>query len=100
MWISNQILTQLAKINLEISQYLLTMGTRVIQRNLFSDVESHSFVVDALNKQHLWKWRFSTNDKAIILKDNYMPLEFYNAWISEQIRKGIVKTTEWDVLSS
>ncbi|MDG5467848.1 fused MFS/spermidine synthase [Deltaproteobacteria bacterium IMCC39524] len=83
-----------------ISVFAYNGASRTIQKNLFSDVASHPFVANTLNFQHLWKWRFSADDKAIILTDNYIPLEFYNAWISEQVRKNIVETTDWDVLSS
>jgi spermidine synthase len=83
-----------------ISVFAYNGVSRAIQSNLFSDVASHPFVADALNNQHLWTWRFSADDKAIILRDNYIPLEFYNSWISEQARKNVVKTTDWDVLSS
>ena len=73
---------------------------RLSQFNMFAALPIHNFVVDTLYNVHKWKLQFPADHKAIILKDNYIPLEFYNAWISEQIRKTIVETTDWDVLSS
>ena len=83
-----------------ISVFAYNGDSRAIQKNLFSDVTINPFVAESLSKQHLWKWSFPADHEAIILKDNYIPLEFYNSWISEQVRKDIVKTTDWDVLSS
>ena len=74
--------------------------SRAINRNLFVDIPSHPFAAEILNQLHLWKWQPSADREGIILKDNYVPLEFYNAWIREQIRKGIVEDTDWDVLTS
>lgn len=73
---------------------------RTIHRNLFLEIPSHPFATETLSHIHLWKWQPPVDKKGIILRDNYVPLEFYNAWIREQSRKEIVETTDWDVLSS
>jgi hypothetical protein len=75
-------------------------ASRVIDRNIFDDIPNNPFVADTLNSLHLWKWQLPADQEGIILRDNYVPLEFYNAWIREAVRKGIVESTDWDVLSS
>ena len=75
-------------------------ASRAIDKNIFVDIPNHPFVASILDKLHLWKWQAPADQEGIILRDNYVPLEFHNAWIREQVRKGIVETTDWDVLSS
>jgi hypothetical protein len=84
--------------NLFVSAY--NGASRAIDRNLFVDVPTHPFVKETLSHVHRWKWQFAADQKAIILRDNYIPVGFYNAWMSERIRKAIVENTDWDVLSS
>jgi len=83
-----------------ISVFAYNGASRAIDRNLFVDVPTHPFVEDTLSNLHRWKWQFPADQKAIILRDNYIPIDFYNAWMSERIRKEIVENTDWDVLSS
>ncbi|MEO8331797.1 MAG: fused MFS/spermidine synthase [Gallionella sp.] len=35
---------------------------------------------------------------AMILSDNYNPLDFYDLWLKEQVRKIILDTTDFDIL--
>ncbi|MDH3999569.1 MAG: fused MFS/spermidine synthase [Desulfuromonadales bacterium] len=74
--------------------------SKPIQHNIFTAIPTHPFVAETLNNLHRWRWSFPPEREAIILKDNYIPLEFYNAWLNEQTRKTIVETTDWDILSS
>ena len=72
---------------------------RGINSNIFAGIPNHPFVEDTLNNLHLWKWQVPDDRQGIILRDNYIPLDFYNAWIREAIRKEIVRSTDWEVLS-
>lgn len=35
---------------------------------------------------------------AIILSDDYNPIDFYDIWLKEHIRKNILENTDWDIL--
>jgi spermidine synthase len=35
---------------------------------------------------------------AIILSDDYNPIDFYDIWLKESIRKNILENTDWDIL--
>jgi spermidine synthase len=37
-------------------------------------------------------------DEAMILTDNYNPIDFYDSWIREAVRKGIQQDTDWQIL--
>lgn len=47
-----------------------------------------------LNKQ----FRFPKSTEAIILTDNYNPVDFYDAWLRESVRQNIIQGTDWDIL--
>lgn len=73
--------------------------SRAIDRNVFARIPSHPFVEATLARVHTWRWQPPGDQDWIVLGDDYLPLEFYNAWIREAIRKEIVRNTDWDVLS-
>lgn len=35
---------------------------------------------------------------AVILSDDYNPLDFFDMWLREEVRRGILKDTDWDML--
>ena len=37
---------------------------------------------------------------AMILSDNYNPVDFYDLWLKELLRKIILDTTDFDILLS
>ena len=37
---------------------------------------------------------------AMVLSDNYNPVDFYDLWLKEQVRKIILETTDFDILLS
>ncbi|MGC2048481.1 MAG: hypothetical protein WA635_07715, partial [Gallionella sp.] len=41
-----------------------------------------------------------THADAMILSDNYNPVDFYDLWLKEKIRKIIIETTDFDILLS
>lgn len=41
---------------------------------------------------------FPEDTQAIILSDDYNPIDFYDRWMKEQVRKTIIETTDWDML--
>lgn len=43
-------------------------------------------------------YRFPAGTPAIVLTDDYNPTDFYDLWLKEEIRRFILKTTDWDIL--
>jgi len=46
------------------------------------------------------RFYFPENTPAIILTDDYNPIDFYDSWMREQIRKRAIESTNWDLLLS
>jgi spermidine synthase len=44
------------------------------------------------------RFRFPLETHAIILTDNYNPIDVFDAWLKESAREEILDTTDWDVL--
>jgi spermidine synthase len=43
-------------------------------------------------------FRFHPGTKAVILTDNYNPIDFYDAWLKERLRGRIIDNTDWEIL--
>jgi spermidine synthase len=43
-------------------------------------------------------FRFPQGTKAVVLTDDYNPIDFYDAWLKERLRRGIIDNTDWEVL--
>lgn len=43
-------------------------------------------------------FRFPQETPAIVLLDDYNPIDFYDRSMKEQVRKTIIETTDWDIL--
>ncbi|KAF0218762.1 MAG: hypothetical protein FD174_2545 [Geobacteraceae bacterium] len=43
-------------------------------------------------------FQFPRETPAIVLTDDYNPIDFYDVWLKERIRQGILKNTEWDMI--
>lgn len=55
-------------------------------------------LANTVNQLLYKKFAFPEETPAITLSDDYNPIDFYDLWIKEQLRKAIIKTTEWDIL--
>lgn len=44
------------------------------------------------------RFEFPAGTPAMILTDNYNPIDFYDFWLRELIRKNILETIDWDLL--
>jgi len=44
------------------------------------------------------RYYFPPDTKTIVLTDNYNPVDFYDHWLRELIRKNILDTVDWDLL--
>ncbi len=41
---------------------------------------------------------FTGDTPAIVLTDEYNPIDFYDLWLKENIRRNILENTDWDIL--
>lgn len=46
------------------------------------------------------KYYFPQNTPAIILSDNYNPIDFYDRWIKETVRNNILKDVDWGIITN
>ena len=44
------------------------------------------------------RFRFPSGTHAIVLTDDYNPIDFYDVWLKEGVRRAVVQSTDWDVL--
>jgi len=56
------------------------------------------FARDAVHNNLGRRFKFPENTTAIILTDDYNPLDFFDSNLKEKVRKDILKTTEWPIL--
>ncbi len=45
------------------------------------------------------RFRFPAGTPALVLTDDFNPLDVGDLWLKERIRRGILESTDWDVLS-
>jgi spermidine synthase len=43
-------------------------------------------------------YRFPVSTPAMLLTDDYNPIDFYDLWLKEKVRRTILETTDWDIL--
>ena len=41
---------------------------------------------------------FPSGTPAIVLTDDYNPIDFFDSWLRETVRRNILQTTNWDIL--
>jgi spermidine synthase len=46
------------------------------------------------------RFEFFEDTPAMILTDDYNPIDFYDGWLRETVRRSIIDTTDWDILIS
>jgi spermidine synthase len=44
------------------------------------------------------RFRFPDDTPAMVLTDDYNPIDFYDGWLREKVRKSIIESTDWDIL--
>jgi len=84
--------------NLEIMAYDGTKRKpqfdRIVNKTIHPEVESSV----RFSIQQSFALPMSTN--AMILSDNYNPVDFYDLWLKEKIRRIIIETTDFEILLS
>jgi hypothetical protein len=46
------------------------------------------------------KFEFPEDTPALVLSDDYNPIDFFDGWLRENVRRAILKSTDWDILIS
>lgn len=62
------------------------------------DFPVHPFVSESIKGHIGKKFYFPPDTQAIILSDDYNPIDLHDVWIREKVRKEILKTTDLDIL--
>jgi len=58
----------------------------------------HPLAIKVIRETLKMKFRFPQGTSAIILSDDYNPIDFYDVWLRERVRKNIIEATDWDIL--
>jgi len=59
----------------------------------------HPFYQQDIRSHLGTRFTFPENTPAIVLTDNYNPIDFYDFWLREFIRQSILETIDWDLLA-
>jgi len=59
----------------------------------------HPFFATAIRENLGKRFYFPAETHAIVLTDNYNPIDFYDYWLRELVRKMILDTIDWDLLA-
>jgi spermidine synthase len=70
----------------------------------FQSVDNSVFTIHPFYEQDIrahigTRFTFPEDTPAIILTDNYNPIDFYDFWLREFIRQSILETIDWDLLA-
>ena len=70
------------------------------QRKSQLKFQAHSSVIDMVFQNLNRQIQFPSGTPAIVLTDDFNPIDFYDGWLRENVRKTILETTDWDILLS
>jgi spermidine synthase len=84
--------------NLEIMAY--DGSQRELQFGRIPNSTIHPEVESSVRRSLQQPITLPSNPDAMILSDNYNPIDFYDLWLKERIRKIIIDTTDFDILLS
>jgi spermidine synthase len=82
--------------NLEIMAYDGTQ--RALQLDRIGNMTIHPEVESSVRLSMQQPFILPSHTDAMILTDNYNPVDFYDLWLKEQVRKTILDTTDFDIL--
>jgi len=60
----------------------------------------HPYAIESVMEIRKGRFRLPEHDDAIILTDDYNPLDVFDIWLKEKTRQGIIENTPWDILIS
>ena len=84
--------------NLEIVAY--DGRERALQLGRIKHFAIHPNVESVVRSGMEHTFAFPPQTPAIVLSDNYNPVDFYDLWLKEAVRKNILNYTEFDILLS
>jgi len=80
---------------------LAYMGKARKLQNLSEQIKRiHPRLASDINNHLGNTFSFPKDTPAIILTDDYNPIDFYDRWMREEIRKRAIESTNWDLLTS
>jgi len=71
-------------------------GLQAGRANFQTHASVQRMVSTNLGKQFV----FPADTPAIVLTDDYNPIDFFDGWLRETVRGMILETTDWDILIS
>jgi hypothetical protein len=62
------------------------------------DLPVHPFAREAVARFLERTYRFPPGTPALLLSDDFNPLDVRDAWLKERVRRDVLANTDWDVL--
>ena len=82
--------------NLAILAYMGPVKTADLSK--IRDSSIHPMANTLVNANLQKRFRFPESQKAILLTDDYNPIDFFDADLKESVRRDILESTNWDIL--
>ncbi len=82
--------------NLEIIAY--DGKPRAMQLTRINDLTVHPLARRGVSLGMRVPFVFPENTPSMLLTDDYNPMDFYDLWLKEAVRKGIIESTDFDIL--
>ncbi|MDX8410638.1 MAG: fused MFS/spermidine synthase [Mariprofundaceae bacterium] len=60
----------------------------------------HPYALEAFTHMRKGRYKMAEHEEAIILTDDYNPIDVFDIWLKEKTREGIIANTPWDILIS
>jgi spermidine synthase len=83
--------------NLEVVAY--NGQPRTLQLERIRNMAMPSEIEATLRRSLQQPFSFPAETNAVILTDNYNPVDFYDVWLKETVRKNSIEATDFDILS-
>lgn len=71
---------------------------RTLRADLLTAFPVHPLAVVGVRLGMQNTYRFPASTQAMLLTDDYNPIDFYDLWLKERVRRTILETTDWDIL--
>jgi len=71
---------------------------RALPANLATSVPVHPLAADGVVRFLGRRFEFPAGTPAVVLTDDYNPIDFFDRWLKERVRRDILATTDWDIL--
>ena len=82
--------------NMEIIAY--DGARRPMQLSRINDLAVHPMAQNGVNLGMQNPFQFPDGTPAMVLSDDYNPMDFYDLWLKESVRQGIINYTDFDIL--